>query len=541
MGGGTSIWASPDYKKDPREIFNKRLLLLALTTACAGCAYGFDQGNIGGVLTFPAFRSTFGYDELSAQAADEREGVVAGMLSAGGAGGALIAAPLADFLGRKYAIAIMSTVFIIGAALQEVPILDAMYVGRFLAGLAIGATSMLSPQFLAENSPKSIRGTLTTSYNLMIIMALALAFWINYGISRWPEEQFKTNRSWQLSLGIQMIPAGFVMISIWFLLETPRALIARGKDEEGLKNLCKLRQLPAEHPYVQQEYNEIVAQTESEQGSARSFNYIAVFKSLAGSATNRRRFLLSMLLFLFQKLTGTDALNYFAPQIFTMIGVPAGSSSLLTVGVYGIVKLTATIIYVSFIVDRVGRRIPLLVGGTIQGCAMLYMGLYLRFGNVEAGAGTNAGGIVGIIFIQLYAIGWSFGYSVAPYVVTAEIFPTRIRSVGMSLCFCFKWLVTYGITSAVPHMMRNLGYGTFLFFGCSTLFGVCVFYVILPELKGRSLESMDDLFERPLYKMWKHAYPTEEEKVYHTTNPVFEEKEGFEHVTNVETRKGADV
>ncbi|KAI6781458.1 C6 zinc finger domain-containing protein [Emericellopsis cladophorae] len=252
------------------------------------CAYEFDQGNIGGVLTFPAFRSTFGNDELSDEAVDEREGVVAGMLSAGGAGGAHIAAPLADFLGRKYAIAIMSAVFMLGAALQEVPLLDAMYAGRSLAGLPIGATSMLSLQFLAENSPKSIRGALTTSYSLMIIMALALAFWINY------------------------VPIG-----------TPRALIARGKDEEGLKNLCKLRQLPAEHPYVQHGYNEIVAQTESEQSSARSFNYIAVFKSLACSATNRCRFLLSMLLFLLQKLTGIDAFNYFAPQTFTMIGVPA--------------------------------------------------------------------------------------------------------------------------------------------------------------------------------------------------------------------------
>ena len=92
------------------------------------------------------------------------------------------------------------------------------------------------------------------------------------------------------------------------LIETPRALIARGKAEQGLKNLCKLRGLPAEHPYVQGEYNQICAQVENEQGNARSFNYILVFKSLAGSASNRRRFLLSILLFLFQKLTGVSAL-----------------------------------------------------------------------------------------------------------------------------------------------------------------------------------------------------------------------------------------
>lgn len=98
----------------------------------------------------------------------------------------------------------------------------------------------------------------------------------------------------------------------------------------------------------------------------------------------------------------------------------------------------------------------------------------------------------------------------------------------MSLCFCFKWLVTYGITSAVPHMMRKMGYGTFLFFGCSTWLGIAIFYVILPELKGRSLESMDDLFERSLFTMWKHAYPTEEEKTFHVANEVLEKEDGIE-------------
>lgn len=329
------------------------------------------------------------------------------------------------------------------------------------------------------------------------------------------------------------------------VIETPRALIAKGKAEQGRANLCKLRGLPEDHPYVHKEYTEICAQAESEQGNARSFNYAIVFKSLASSASNRRRFFLSILLFLFQKLTGTDALNYFAPQIFTMIGVPAGSSSLLTVGIYGIVKLTATIIYVTCIVDRVGRRLPLLIGGFIQGTAMMYMGLYLRFANVEPGAGTSAGGIVGIIFIYLYAVGWSFGYSVAPYVVTAEVFPTRIRSVGMSLCFCFKWLVTYGITSAVPHMMRQMGYGTFLFFGCSTWLGICVFFFILPELKGRSLESMDDLFDRSLFTMWKHAYPTEEQKTFHIANELLDkdevEKDDTVTAVNIENKNETKV
>jgi hypothetical protein len=79
MGGGTSIWASPDWKRDPAEIFNTRLWYLVCAVAWAGCSYGFDQGNIGGVLTLPSFRHAFGLDELDQQAQDDREGNIAAM------------------------------------------------------------------------------------------------------------------------------------------------------------------------------------------------------------------------------------------------------------------------------------------------------------------------------------------------------------------------------------------------------------------------------------------------------------------------------
>ena len=210
-----------------------------------------------------------------------------------------------------------------------------------------------------------------------------------------------------------------------------------------------------------------------------------------------------------------------------MIGVKGNSNTLLTTGVYGVVKFLTTIFYVAFLVDRVGRRRPLLIGATLQATAMLYLALYIRFAGqtvstsdsdaiAEGGSkGTPAGGIVGIIWIYIYAFGWSFGHSVACYVVAAEIFPARIRSVCMSFCFFVNWIVDYGITRATPNMITNLGYCTFLLYSLLTFFGVGFIYLCLPELKGRSIESMDDLFQRPLWLMWKHAYPTEEEKVRH--------------------------
>lgn len=306
-----------------------------------------------------------------------------------------------------------------------------------------------------------------------------------------------------------------------FVLETPRALIARGKRDRGLVNLMKLRKLEEDHPYLQQEYKEVCAQVDAEQEVSVGRNYWLVLKDVALVPSNRRRFFLAIMLFLFHKFTGTDSLNYFAPEIFTMIGVKGGSQALLTTGVYGVVKLASTIIYVVFIVDRVGRRLPLMIGATLQATAMLYIALYVRFANPDSTGGTPAGGIVGIIWIYIYAFGWSFGHSVACYVVAAEVFPSRIRSFCMAWCFFTNWIVDFGITKATPLMMTHLGWGTFLLYAMLTYTGVVFIFFCMPEMKGRSIESMDDLFQHSLWTMYKRAYPTEEDKVRHDVGEIY--------------------
>ncbi|KAE8347324.1 general substrate transporter [Aspergillus arachidicola] len=315
-------------------------------------------------------------------------------------------------------------------------------------------------------------------------------------------------------MGIQLIPGALMCLMIPFVPETPRYLINHGRSEEGIKNLCRLRKLPIEHPYVQTEYQEIEAQVRYEQECHQGHSYWVVLQDIFLIRSNFQRFFLAIMLFLFHKFTGTDSLNYYAPEIFKLIGVKGSSNSLLTTGVYGVVKFVVTIFYVTYLVDRVGRRLPLLVGASLQATAMLYLALYLRFAgtNTDTVGGTPAGGIVGIVWIYIYAFGWSFGHSVACYVVAAEIFPSRIRSVCMSICFFVNWIVDYGITRATPNMITEMGWGVFLLYALLTYAGVVFIFFCLPELKGRSIESIDDLFQRPLWSMWRHAYPTEEEK-----------------------------
>ncbi|CAI6342397.1 unnamed protein product [Periconia digitata] len=534
MGGGTSIWASPEARSDPKEIFNGRLAFLAVTLAMAGCAYGFDQGNIGGVLTLPTFKHAFGLDTLSQEAADERKGNIASLMAAGGAVGALLSAPCADFLGRKWSMMLYGLLYLLGCAFQEVPHLALFYAGRFIAGMAIGCMSAGAPQFLAENSPKSIRGSMTCLYNLMIITALSLAFWTNYGVSKWKNVNKSDNMQWMLALGIQLIPGGFMVAMLPFVYETPRALIARGQREQGLINLVKLRKLPESHPYVQQEYMETCTQVDLEQEAAAGRNYWLVIKDVALVASNRRRFFLAIMLFIFHKFTGTDSLNYFAPEIFQMIGVQGGSQALFTTGIYGVVKLATTLIYVIFIVDRVGRRLPLIIGACLQATAMLYIALYVRFGKPDQGGGTEVGGIFGIVWIYIYAFGWSFGHSVACYVVAAEIFPSRIRSFCMSWCFFVNWIVDFGITKATPLMMTHMGWGTFLLYAVLTYIGAVFVFFCMPEMKGRSIESMDDLFQYSIWTMWKRAYPKKDELVRHDVGDIVHADEKDQGVTRIE-------
>jgi hypothetical protein len=131
-------------------------------------------------------------------------------------------------------------------------------------------------------------------------------------------------------------------------------------------------------------------------------------------------------------MTGTNAINYFAPSIFASVGLTRTSTSLLATGVYGIVNVCTTLVYVFFIVDNVGRRKPLITGALIQACCLLYLTVFVKLSTVQTGQIT-AGGYVGVVSVYIYAFGWSFGWSVIPWVVPSEIFPNRIRAYVINL------------------------------------------------------------------------------------------------------------
>jgi hypothetical protein len=252
-------------------------------------------------------------------------------------------------------------------------------------------------------------------------------------------------------MAVQMVPGGLLLIGMLFQRESPRYLITHDRLDEAIANLTYLRQLPADHEFVSTEIREISESVALEKSAIAGSSVWDLMKEIVLVPANRRRYILAIILQCFQQMTGTNAINYYAPSIFASIGLNGTTLTLLATGVYGIVKVITTLIYVFFIIDNVGRRKPLMTGGFIQACCLLYLTVFVAIAHPKAGTPTTAGGYVGLLAIyvrgtfsdriktdnlltilQLYAFGWSFGWSVVPWVVPSEIFPNRIRALCMS-------------------------------------------------------------------------------------------------------------
>lgn len=191
-----------------------------------------------------------------------------------------------------------------------------------------------------------------------------------------------------------------------------------------------------------------------------------------------------------------NALNYFSPSIFASIGFGGTSTKLLATGVYGLVKAAVTLIFIFWFVDTWGRRRALLTGSTGIFVAFFYLGTYSKLSNsFETQANRDAGAYVAIVFIYIYATFFAFSWNALPWVFAAEVFPIRIRTLGMLLAVLNQWLAQYVIVYVTPIMIDHITYGTFYFFGSSIFVSALIVYFFMPETKGFRLEDMYMIFE----------------------------------------------
>jgi hypothetical protein len=241
--------------------------------------------------------------------------------------------------------------------------------------------------------------------------------------------------------------------------------------------------------------------------------------------SNLYRVYLALMAQILSQWSGAGSITVYATDLFKLLGITGSNENLLVTAVFGIIKLVAAILCALFLVDVIGRKRALLIGITLQAISMFYiagfltavpeMGVVKGFKLPENKKGASEGAIA-MIFIS--GFGWALGWNSMQYLLTAELFPLRIRALATSLAMTLHFANQYGNSRAVPNMLLPVSEGginpkgTFWFFGVITLIGGVWVWFSIPETAGRSLESMDRLFELPWYKIGRYGNQDAEER-----------------------------
>ncbi|ERT01439.1 MFS quinate transporter [Sporothrix schenckii 1099-18] len=485
-------------KLDPPEIYNWRVFALASAACFGGTVFGMDTGIIGGVLTMPDFKREFGLVELAQKdptAAANLSANLVTVMQAGAFLGALLANPVGDRFGRKPGLLCVAVFAFIGGLLQAFSYgsLACFYVGRFAEGFGLGGATMLAPTYVSENAPRAIRGLLIGFYQLFETMGAMIAFFIDYGSLL----HIPGRGSWMVPLAMQSLPPVLIFCSILLCPESPRWLASQDNWEKATNVLSDVRHLPPSHPYVQQELLELRAQLDEERRSVHGTGYWAVMKECWLVPGNRKRALMSIGLMVCQQWTGTNAINYYAPVIFTNLGVSGTTQSLLATGVYGIVKMVSCAIFITFLADTLGRRWSFVWTGFFMSFCMFYLGFYVRFDPPVKNAPIPAAGYVALVMVYLFAAAFQFGWGPVCWIYVSEIPTNRLRGYNVSLAAATQWLFNLVVSRVSPIMLisagGSTGYGTYFIYACFC-FTMAVLAFWVPETKGISLERMDELF-----------------------------------------------
>ncbi|KIW96297.1 uncharacterized protein Z519_03366 [Cladophialophora bantiana CBS 173.52] len=480
----------------PKTIYNWRVYFSAAVAASAAMMIGYDSAFIGGSIALKSFKDEFHFGDLSKSAVNLLSANIVSCYQAGAFFGAFFAYPAGHFLGRRTGLLICAAVFVLGAGMMlganGARGLGLIYGGRVLAGMGVGGASNLSPIYCSEVAPPAIRGRLVGLYEMAWQIGGLVGFWINYGVS---ETMAPSHEQWIIPFAVQLIPAGLLFLGAWVIKESPRWLFSRGRREEGIKNLCWLRKLPADHIYMQEEIFAIDNAIEH-QRSTVGLGFWQPFRAVLTDRKVTYRFLLGGSLFLWQNGSGINAINYYSPTIFASIGITGTNTSLLTTGIFGVIKTVVTLFWLFLLIDKLGRRALLMYGGVAGSLCMWYIAGYIAVAKpADHPSDTlSSGGISAMAFFYLWTIVYSPSWNGVPWVLNSEMFDQNVRTLAQAFAAANNWFWNFIIARFTPQMFASMSYGVYMFFASLMLFAAVYVFFLVPETKGIPLEAMDRLF-----------------------------------------------
>lgn len=445
------------------------LLLICLISAMGGLLFGYDWVVIGGAKIF--YEPFFGLENSAALRGWAMSSALIGCLM-----GALLSGSWSDRYGRKKMLVAASFLFVVSAVGTGITDRFSWFIiYRIVGGLGIGIASNVSPVYIAEVAPASVRGKFVALNQLTIVLGILMAQLANWQIGDYftpVPDQLSENGiqwAWRWMFWAELVPAGAFFILSFIIPESPRWLAAQGRERESGRILTRI----GGETYASQTLAGLqhLGATKVKSGSWRELLQPGLRKVLV----------IGVVLAVFQQWCGINVIFNYAHEIFSAAGY-AVSDVLMNIVVTGVTNVIFTFVAI-YTVDKWGRRTLLFVGGA--GLAVLYAVLGACY---FWGASGWPMLLLVVLAIACYAM------SLAPvvWVVLSEIFPVRVRGVAMALSTFFLWSACFLLTYTFPLLNEAVGAaGTFWLYGAICLAGFFFIRAKLPETKGKTLEELE--------------------------------------------------
>jgi SP family sugar porter-like MFS transporter len=443
-----------------------------LVSAMGGLLFGYDWVVIGGAKPF--------YEKFFNLTTPSQVGWAMSSALVGCLVGSLVSGGLSDRFGRKRLLILAGFLFTGTGILTALAPSFSFFIGnRLLGGVAIGLASNLSPMYIAEISPASMRGKFVSVNQLTIVIGILAAQLVNWLIAK-PVPAGATaadilaswngQAGWRWMFGAEAVPAFLFFLLMFLIPESPRWLVKNGRDAEAEKILARV----GGKGFAGQALREIRDTLAS--GESRKVD----FRSLLGPGMGKV-LVVGVVLAIYQQWCGINVIFYYAQEIFTAAGYGV-SDVLFNIVITGTVNLIFTLIAIR-LVDRLGRK-PLMMAGSA--------GLAVAFGLIGASYALHGRGVHLLVLIVVAMALYALSLAPVTWVLLSEIFPNRIRGAAMSVSTFSLWSACFVLTYTFPLLNKGLGpAGTFWIYAGMSVLGFIFIKSRVRETKGKTLEQIE--------------------------------------------------
>lgn len=448
---------------------NGRLRLIATVATFGGLLFGYDTGVINGAL--PSIVSDL-------QLTPFYEGLVASILPFGGAWGAAFGGRSADRFGRRRVLAVLAVIFVVATlGCSFAPGVGTLIAFRCLLGLAVGASSVIVPVFLAELAPSHLRGRVVAQNEFMIVGGQTLAFVLNAGLATGFGH---LPHVWRYMLVMATIPALALWIGLIVVPESPRWLASHGRIQAMYDVLEKIR----EDSYSAAEADEVLTGARAEQGRSR-----AGIMDLVRTPWIRRIFVLGASMAVINQISGINAIQYYGVTVLQDAGFGGNGAFYANIipGFTGV----AAVALAMYLLKVAPRRKMLLTG--LTGTAVSLSTFALVYLTIPDGSPARPWAVLACIVVFVGFMQSCVG--TVTWLYMSEIFPLHLRGVGMGACAWLLWMMTFVVGLTFPILTDALGVAvTLLMFVFLQLLAIVWVYRTAPETKDKSLEDIERYF-----------------------------------------------